>query len=462
MFIGREKELKKLNDMYSSNSFELAIIYGRRRIGKTTLIKEFCKDKKAIYFIAREANDVLNIENFSRDVFETTSKDVSGTVQFSNWEKAFEYIYEISKNERIILVIDEYPYLAQANASISSILQAHIDMKLKDSKLFLILCGSSMSFMENQVLGYKSPLYGRRTAQIRLRPFTFFESFKFHKGFTKEEKAIIYGITGGIPEYLTKVNETKTLRQNIIEMFLSDMGHLYEEPSSLLKQELREPAMYNSIITAIAKGASRLNEIATKNKIESNKCAKYLSSLISLGIVRKEKPVTEENSKKSIYVLEDNMFRFWYRFIPDNMTHIISENSYNLFDKNIKPKLSEYMGAVFEQICIQYLIKENLQNRLPFMFGKIGRWWGNNPKLKKQEEIDIIAVDNEDKMILGECKWKNGLVGENILESLLKKGEMFDHKEKYYYVFSKKGFTSKCIEKSKKLDKIRLVCFKDI
>ena len=462
MFIGREKELSKLNEMYANDSFEFAVIYGRRRVGKTTLIREFCKDKKAIYFIAREANDIINIENFSKDVFSVTSKETAGTAKFPDWEKAFEYIYNLTKNERLILVIDEYPYLAQANRSISSIIQAHIDMKFKDSKLFLILCGSSMSFMEYQVLGYKSPLYGRRTRQFKIKPFTFFESIKYHKEFTNEEKAIIYGITGGIPGYLSKIKEGKSLKDNIIDMFLNDNGHLYEEPASLLKQELREPAIYNSIITTIAKGASKLNEIATKCGMESNKCAKYLASLISLGIIRKDKPVNDENGRKSIYAIEDNMFKFWYRFVPDNMTHIVSGNPEVLYEKIVEPQISRYMGAIFEEICIQYLIIQNYKDTLPIMFGNIGRWWGGNPTLKKQEEIDIMAVDNNESVIFGECKWTKDQVDVSILDNLIRRGDMFKYTNKYYYIFSKTGFTDNCIEKARKNLNVKLIEFKNM
>ena len=234
MFVGRRQELKKLNLMYESGQFEFAVIYGRRRVGKTTLIKEFCKDKKSIYFIARESNDLINIENFSADVFAVTSKESQGNVYFSNWEKAFDYIYKVSCNERIILVIDEYPYLAQSNRSISSIVQAHIDMKLKDSKLFLILCDSSMSFMEYQVLGYKSPLYGRRTAQFKIKPFTYYESAQMLKGFSTEDQAVLYGITGGVPAYLDGVRLNLTLKENIENLFLTESGHLFEEPANLL------------------------------------------------------------------------------------------------------------------------------------------------------------------------------------------------------------------------------------
>ncbi len=457
MFVGREQELKKLNKLYESGRFEFAVIYGRRRVGKTTLIREFCKGKKAIYFIAREANDLINIENFSTDVFTATSKESEGNAYFSNWEKAFDYIYRISRDERIVLVIDEYPYLAQSNRAISSIIQAHIDTKLKESKLFLILCGSSMSFMEYQVLGYKSPLYGRRTAQFKVKPFAYYESAMLLKGFNAEEQAIFYGITGGIPDYLARIRPDLSVKENIENLFLSESGHLFEEPVNLLKQELREPATYNGIIAAIANGASKLNEIATKNGLESNKCAKYISALMALGIIKKDKPLTEEESRKSIYLLDDQMFRFWYRFIPGNMSSIATGLSDIVYDKAIAPQLSNYMGLIFEQMCMQYLMRENARLSLPFVFGKIGRWWGNNPDKKCQEEIDILAVDGENA-IFGECKWRNEPTGMGILNGLIGKSELFkQYKSKHYMLFSKAGFTGELEEAASRMDSVRLV-----
>ncbi len=460
MFVGRQQELRKLNTMYESGQFEFAVIYGRRRVGKTTLIKEFCKGKKAIYFVAREANDIINIENFSADVFAVTSKESQGNVYFSNWERAFEYIYNISRTERIILVIDEYPYLAQSNRAISSMIQAHIDMKLKDSKLFFILCGSSMSFMEYQVLGYKSPLYGRRTAQFKIKPFTYYESSQMLNGFSPEEQAILYGVTGGVPEYLARIRLNMSLKENIEDLFLSESGHLFEEPVNLLKQELREPATYNGIIAAIANGASKLNEIATKNGLESNKCAKYISALMALGIIKKEKPLTEDEGRKSIYLLEDQMFRFWYRFIPGNMSSIATGLSDIVYDKAIAPQLPNYMGQIFEQMCAQYLMRENAKLALPFVFGRIGRWWGNNPDKKRQEEIDILAVDDENA-ILGECKWRNEPVGISVLNELMERGELFkQYKSKYYMLFSKSGFTKDLEENAEKMGNVELVDLK--
>ena len=461
MFIGRKEELKTLNKMYNSNKFEMAIIYGRRRVGKTTLIREFCKDKKSIYFISRESNDSINLENFSRDVFSITSPESTGNTIFSNWERAFEYIYNVSKNERIILVIDEYPYLAESNRTISSMLQAHIDVNFRKSKLFFILCGSSMSFMEYQVLGYKSPLYGRRTAQFKIKPFNYYESSKMMQMFTIEEQAILFGVTGGIPEYLSRINTNLSMKDNIIDLFLTESGILYEEPSNLLKQELREPSTYNGIIEAIASGASRLNEISTKNGIESNKCSKYIKSLLSLGIIKKEKPANDLSSKKTIYLLEDQMFRFWYKFIPKNMSSIASGLGNIVYQKYVEPEIPQYMGLTFEIICREYLIIQNIKLNLPFTFGSIGRWWGNNPEEKKQEEIDIIAFDDKN-IIFGECKWRNEKTGIKICNELIKKSTLIkNYENKYYYIFSKSGFTNELIEKSKDMN-IVLVSLENI
>lgn len=239
----------------------------------------------------------------------------------------------------------------------TSMIQAHIDHEWQQSKLFLILCGSSMSFMEHQVLGYKSPLYGRRTAQFKILPFDFFESLPFLAAFEPEDQAILYGITGGIPEYLNKIQQQLSVKENILSLYLSPDGLFFEEPGNLLKQELREPATYNGIIEAIARGASRLSDIAAKNHMESNKCAKYITSLINLGLIKKEIPVTETVSKKSIYLLEDQMFRFWYRFVFPNMSNIVSGLGEQVYSYDVEPQLTTYMGLVFEQICMQYMLR---------------------------------------------------------------------------------------------------------
>ncbi len=458
MFIGRERELKKLSEMYAGDQFECAIIYGRRRIGKTTLIQEFIKDKKAVYFPALETSERINLENFSKGILSIAMGNIKNPPSFANFTDALEMVGAMAVNERIVLVIDEYPYLANAVKGMSSILQAQIDMHLKNSKLFLILCGSSMSFMENQVLGYQSPLYGRRTAQFKIQPFSFFESIAFHRSYNAIEQAVIYGMTGGVPQYLSRIRDGKSLKENIIENFFDPSSYLFEEPSNLLKQELREPQVYNEIITAIAAGSSRLNEISTKTGLETAVCSKYLTSLIELGIVKKERPILQEKSKKTIYRLADSMFRFWYRFVPQNIAQIQSGAGDKVYD-SIEPYISGYMGEVFEEICKQYLWKENRAERLPFSFRDAGRWWGTNQIKKREEEIDIIAFDDT-HAIFCECKWTNEPVGSGTLNGLIEKSAIFGYQEKYYVIFSRSGYREDC--KKNAGENVRLIEFSDM
>jgi len=462
MFIGRERELKVLNERYESGKFEFLPVYGRRRVGKTAIIKEFIKDKKAIYFTAAESGKNHNLKILSSTIYGTVS-GVEAELTFSSFDAAFQVIFEAAKKEKLIFVIDEYPYLAQSYKPVSSILQLYIDHYFKETDMVLILCGSSMSFMEYQVLGYKSPLYGRRTGQLKIEPFGFHDSSKFHQNFTKEEKAVIYGITGGIPKYLEMIDDRLTLSTNIINSFLSPDSMLFEEPANLLKQELREPQTYNDIITAIAGGSSRMGEIVSKAGIEdfdSSKCNKYLLSLISLGIVKKETPFLETSGRRSIYRLNDNMFRFWYRFIPQNLSKIQLGFGMEVFNR-IELQIPVFMGEVFEGICKQWLWRQNAERTLPFIFLNCGRWWGNNPRRKEEQEVDILAVDNDKrKALFCECKWTNEKIDSRILDDLISKSEMFNYEDKYYMLLSKSGFKEDVLNKAN--DKIMLIEFKDM
>ncbi len=458
MFVGRENELNKLNSIYQSNRFEFAVLYGRRRVGKTTLINEFCKEKKTIFFVATETTEKENLLQFSKCVMKTLHGQ-DGGFSFSSFQDLFDYIDKISDKERLVLVIDEYPYLASCCKGISSMIQAHIDQNWLHSKLFLILCGSSMSFMENQVLGYKSPLYGRRTAQFKVRPFTFFESRQMLMNFSKEEQAILYGVTGGVPEYLSRVNLNLTLDENIIQLFFDESGRLYEEPGNLLKQELKEPSTYQSILGAIAQGASKLNEIATKVGIETSAASALLNSLISLGLVKKDVPVTEpSNSRKTIYQLNDLMFRFWYRFVGPNTSNIVWGIGKQVYEKSVKPQLNDYMGLVFERICLEYCyLSENIMNA-PFLYQKLGKWWGNNPIKRRQEEIDIVGIDDRNVLIC-ECKWHEHPIGIDVVYQMEERGQLFSQPEKYYILFTKAGVTNDVINYVKKKSNMRCVDF---
>lgn len=459
MFIGRENELNTLNKLYNSNRFEFAVIYGRRRVGKTALISEFTKDKDTIFFTGVETNAKQNLDNFSRCVMEYNTGIAVNTF-FPNFQAALEHVFNLSKNKRIVLVIDEYPYVARASKSLASTLQLLIDKNKDSSKLFLILCGSSMSYMEDQVLAYKAPLYGRRTAQFKIKPFDFFEACSYFTKLSNIDKALAYGIVGGTPQYLMLLDDNLSIEENIKNTYLNPSSSIFEEPNNLLKQEVREPAIYNAVITAIATGSSKMNEISNKIDEDTSVCATYIKNLITLGIIKKESPYGEKTSRKTIYSIEDNMFRFWYRFVPENAS-IISRGAAELAYKRISPELPSYMGGVFEEICKQYLWKLLLEGRCAVNFSDIGRWWGTNPKTKAQEEINIIGTD-KNSALFGECKWTNEKVDLSVLETLVERSNLFNYKKTQFYLFAKTGFTKGCIDRAIEMGNVALVVYEDM
>ncbi|MCM1306602.1 MAG: ATP-binding protein [Bacteroides sp.] len=457
MFIGRERELKELNKLYKSDRFEFVVIYGRRRVGKTALINQFINDKIAIYFMGVESNAKQNLENLSKSILEFSSgTDIDST--FSSFQTALEYVFKLAEKQRIVMAIDEYPNIARTEKSLASTLQLLIDKYKDKSKLMIILCGSSMSYMEDEVLAYKAPLYGRKTAQLKINPFDFDEVCKYFNNFSGEEKALIYGMVGGTPQYLLQIDDTKSVEENIKNTFLNSASAMYEEPTNLLKQEVREPIVYNAIISAIAQGASRMSEISSKVGAETNVCATYLKQLIELGIIKKEAPYGEKNSKKSIYSVQDNLFRFWYRFVLPNNS-VIARGASDIAYRRIEQQLSDYMGKVFEEICKQYLWNLLLNDKCPVEFSSLGRWWGNDPVAKKQIEIDIMGEQDKNVALFAECKWTNEKVDAGVLDNLINKVSVFNFGEVHYYLFSKTGFTSGCTAKAKQMKGVHLVEF---
>lgn len=459
MFIGRERELNTLNNLYYSEKFEFAVIYGRRRVGKTALISEFVRDKDTIFFTGVESNAKQNLDNFSKCIMEYNT-GIAVNTSFLNFQAALEYVFELAKTKRIVLVIDEYPYVARASKSLASTLQLLIDRNKETSRLFLILCGSSMSYMEDKVLAYKAPLYGRRTAQLKIQPFEFFEACYSLKNLSNEDKALAYGIVGGTPQYLMQINDHLSIEENIKNTHLNPASFIFEEPNNLLKQEVREPAIYNAVITAVAAGSSKMNEISNKIGEATSVCSAYMKNLIALGIVKKELPYGEKSSRKTIYSIEDNMFRFWYRFVPENIS-VISRGAADLAYKRILPELASYMGGVFEDICRQYLWKLLLEGKCEVTFTDLGRWWGTNPKTRTQEEIDIMGAD-KDMALFGECKWTNERIDLGVLETLVERSNLFHYKKRYFYLFAKTGFTKGCIQRADEMGNVSLVAYEDM
>lgn len=461
MFIGREKELQTLERLYAKDTFECVVIYGRRRVGKTTLINEFIKNKRAIFYPGVDSNEKQNLELFSKSILSVETGKEIDTV-FKDFSAAFEYVEGMAQTDRLILVIDEYPYLANCYPGISSLLASMIDHKFLNSKLMLILCGSSLSFMENQVLGYQSPLYGRRTAQMKIEPFIFAECIKYYQHFNKQDLAVAYGITGGIPLYMSKLDDSKSMEENIKENFFDTSAYLFEEPGNLLKQKCREPMQYNAIIKSIATGSSKVSEIVGAAGLPDTATASnYIGKLISLGIVQRESPYKENSNRKSIYKLSDGMFQFWYRFVPDNIA-LIEQGAPDMVYRKIQHQISAYMGFVFEEICRQYLWKENLQGRTLIEFSNMGRWWGNNSTTKSQTEIDILADNENNEAIFAECKWRNEPVGEAELKELQHQSTLFHYKRNVLMIFSKSGFTKGCLELAEQIGDVKLVSYEEM
>lgn len=456
MFVGRHQELEQLNQAYQENNFQFTVIYGRRRIGKTSLINEFLKDKKAIYYVALEENAEDNLKRFSDAISIFKNTDQGGKEKFADFEECFKEITRLAQKQRVILVIDEFPYLAKAYPTISSMLQSYIDHEFKETNLFLILCGSSMSFMERQVLGYQSPLYGRRTLALKLEPFKLSEAHEMLPKLSKEGAFIINTVCGGVPQYLSYMSDSMSVADNIKKNFLTKSGRLFDEPNNLLQQELRDPTNYNSIINAIASGASKHSKIAQSAHLQTGPLTTYLNNLIDLGIVEKKLPVTEQKKSKSkniVYRICDGMFRFWYTFVG-KQTDLIERGLTDLAWVKVQKGLSDFMGPEFEKYSQDFMWSQDMNEKIvPNPFIHLGNWWGTDKRTHQQVELDIVGFsDDERDGYFGECKWKNEPIPRSVLEKLIANSEIFKYPIKHYYLFSKSGFTDSCRELAEKIN----------
>ena len=464
MFIGRENELKFLNSCYESSNAEFVVLYGRRRVGKTETLTEFCKNKPNVFYSCREYTTEKQLAEFSDALLSWKPEVKAYTDSFADWDRAFSFIGEMEGEEKTVIVIDEFPYMCKNNPSIPSILQIVWDTILKNKNIMLIICGSSMSFIEKELLSEKNPLYGRTTGIYKMLPMPYYDAVKFLPEFSDEDKIIAYSILGGIPHYLKQFDSKKTLKENIINKILTKGTVLYSEVEFLLRQELRETSIYNTVIEAIALGNTAFNEILTKTGIEKSKLSVYIKNLIELGIVEREFSVLSSakeraSSSKGLYNLTDNYFKFWYAFGYSNLSELEKDDSLGVWEDYIEESLHNYASKSFEKVCIEYMYSLNRQRKLPFRFSKIGRWWGTVTKViegKKRncaEEIDIIATDkNEKKFIIGECKFRTELFDSSELKKLKEKMEL--QGEVYYYLFSLSGFTDAVIETSKNEDRL--------
>ena len=470
MFIGRKAELAFLEEKYASPHAELVVLYGRRRIGKTELLKQFCKNKANVFYSCKECIDAEQLRNFSDRLLQTGMPASHYISAFSDWEQAFRSIVDVpvSNGRKKLVIIDEFPYMCKSNSSIPSVLQNLWDNYLKDSPVMLILCGSSMSFIEKEILSEKNPLYGRATGIYKMSEMSFYEAIQFFPNYSAQDKMTAYAVLGGIPHYLKQFECELSLAENICKHILSKGSILYSEIEFLLHQELRETAVYNSVIEAVALGNTRLSDIYNKTQIEKTKISVYLGNLIELGIIKREFSVSDgikesANSQRGLYRLTDNYFRFWYTYVYPNYSELENSDVNGVWQYAVLPSLNQFVSHSFEDICIQYMRKENMLNQLPFHYSRIGRWWDKvsvteqGKRVSRTEEIDIMAYDiNKEQYILGECKYRNEKTDINVLEGLKKKFPSVN-KKCYYYLFSLSGYTQKLLEYAAENDNVRLV-----
>ena len=447
--LGRKEELNHLNELYESNAFEFLVMYGRRRVGKTTILQEFAEHSNSIFFPAREKNDALNLDDFSKVV--QYHFDHNFIASFSSWEDAFNYISS-KVEQRTTIIIDEFTYIIKENPSIKSILQHVIDLSWKNKNIFLILCGSSVSIMENDVMGRKSPLHDRQTSSLEIKPFDYLESSAFFKSYTNEEKLLTYGILGGIPRYLEAFDSNISIQKNIETKIIRNGAYLHEEPDNLLKAELREINVYSSILSAIANGRNKIIDIANFIHEDRTKVAKYLITLQTLRLIEKRVPCGEpETSKKSIYVIKDNFFKFWFRYEFTNNSYYAMLGAKEA-SKEIMDDISNLMGDAFEDICKEYIIRLAKQRKLPFIPYHLGKWWGTNPVIKAQDDVDLLAVDKTGKKaIFIECKFTSQPMPYDEYEDLVTVTKAFPNiEEKHLWFISKSGYTKSVVEQAKK------------
>lgn len=467
MFVGREAELKFLHDKYEENKGQLIVLYGRRRVGKTETLREFCKDKPHVFYSCTKSTDRVQLSKYSRQIFKENIPAKQYISEFADWESALRAVIDLPYgNKKKLLIIDEFPYMCKGNPSIPSILQMLWDSELKDQNVMIILCGSAMSFIEKELLAEKNPLYGRATGIYKMSEMGFYDAIKFFPNYSAEDQLLAYSVLGGIPHYLRQFNPELSLAENIKKNILTKGCVLYSEVDFLLHQELRETPIYNSLIEAVALGNTKLNDISQKSLVDdTSKTSVYLRNLIELGIIEREfsvdsKTKEKANTNRGIYHLTDNFFRFWYAFGFTNLSQLEDGDVDGVYDFIIAPALHQFASLTFEDVCKQFVKELQRKNALPFRYSKMGRWTGKTTVRDKdsatgvrvaETEIDLLCIDKEEKnYLVGECKFKKVPFSySEYLDTTTKLSSAKDTTAFYYALFSESGFDSKIVEEAK-------------
>ena len=460
-FIDRKKELEFLEKEYKKQKSSLVVLYGRRRIGKTSLIKQFGKNKDMIYFLATEESEEQNRNILKNVIAENLKESLLSSIMIDSWDILFKSIVNKKSMNKKIIVIDEFQYLGKSNPAFPSIFQRIWDEILKDQNIMVILCGSLINMMETQVLNYGSPLYGRRTGQIKLKQIPFENYKEFFKN-EKNEKELIekYAVTGGVPKYIESFKSSKDIYTAIEDNIMNKQSYLYEEPNFLLQNEVTEVGSYFSIIKSIAAGNTKMGNIASNLSTNPTNLSKYLQILINLDILEREVPVTESNiekSKKGQYKIKDNFIAFWFKYIYPNKAFLEMDKSRIVLDKIKSNFIDSTVAFVYEDICREKMWNMNIEGTLGITFDKLGKWWN------RTDEIDIVGINTmENDIIFGECKYyKNKKMDAKVYYELKEKAKKVDWKKEErkekYILFSISGYSKELIELEKTRNDLILV-----
>ncbi len=442
-FINRKQELTLLQELFDSPATEMLIVYGRRRVGKTELLRHFSAQRPHIFFTATQTTDKNLLSQWSQLVWQHKNGVEMPKFTFPDWESSLRYLAS-GADEPLVVILDEFPYLVDANPALPSILQKVWDETLRERRLLLVLCGSSIGMMEKYTLNHSSPLYGRRSAQLLLPPLNFSAAGQFFPGQSWHAQVEHYATLGGVPAYLGRFEPAHSLAENVIRHILTPNRFLFDEPIFLLRTELREPRNYFAILQAIAHGNTRPNAIAQASGVgDARTISKYLSVLQDLHLITRVVPVTEtqpDKSRRGMYRLADNFLRFWFRFVAPHRSELEQGQARRVWEHHIEPRLSEFVGPVFEEICRQRVWELARVGEMPFMPQAVGGWWTH------EAEIDVVALDRSTQsVLLGECKWRNRPVGLNVLADLRAKAEILRRRHSfdrvYFALGSKSGFT---------------------
>lgn len=438
VFRGRTAELNALNKKFKQNGFVMTVLYGRRRVGKTRLINEFMQghDCKKICFtcVEREESELLSL--MTEAVLMALAPDMADMISFKRFEDLFDFIGKQAEKERIIFFMDEYPYLVKQCPYIQSVLQRVIDTYWKKGNLFFVICGSLVSFMKDEVLAQSAPLHGRSDIELKLRPFDYLETAEFLDGYTCEEKAICYGLTNGVAKYIEQFDPKLSLEENILEQFYSVGGYFAEEQvKTVIASDKQNPALYNSIVSAVATGHTRSSEIASC--IGSDEVTYPLKVLVNAEVLEKRV------SKKPYYVLNDSMLEFWFRYVSRATSLINAGNGAMYYNSNVKEHIHDFMGKVFEKMAKEYLIKHAGVDGLPVLT-EITDYQDtvlDEEKKPKQIEIDLLGKNDKNILLVGECKFKNSTFDKSDLEKIMDKIKYLPVTDPIICIFSLSGFS---------------------